>query len=125
MNQPGLTIGRLARVAEVGVETIRYYQRQNLLPMPNPGDGAFRHYPAEIVERIRFIKRAQTLGFTLKEIGTLLLLEDGTDRHAIRTLADDRLGQVRSKIVDLQRMEKVLAQLIHSCESTAQVQPCP
>jgi MerR family mercuric resistance operon transcriptional regulator len=61
----------------------------------------------------------------LKEIGTLLSLEYGTDRHAIRKVADDRLDQVRNKIVDLQRMEKVLAQVIDACEATAEVQPCP
>src|SRR4051812_21844577 len=69
-----LTIGRLARAADVGVETIRYYQDRELLPVP-PSSGAFRYYPLSLVERIRFIKQAQELGFSLEEIRELLQLE--------------------------------------------------
>ena len=125
MNESGLTIGRLARAADVGIETIRYYQRRNLLPVPDPQDGAFRHYPLGLVDRIRFIKRAQELGFSLDEIGALLQLEEGANRKAIRRVANDRLDQIRSKIADLQRMENVLTHLIHECEATGRAQPCP
>jgi MerR family mercuric resistance operon transcriptional regulator len=116
MSPATLTIGRLARAAGVGIETIRYYQRRELLPVPDPADSAFRHYPAAMVDRIRFIKRAQDLGFSLDEIAALLKLEDGANRKAIRKLANDRLGEIREKISDLQRMEKTLAHLIHECE---------
>lgn len=125
MNVPGLTIGRLARAADVGIETIRYYQRRNLLPTPDPEGSAFRHYPLDLVERIRFIKRAQDLGFSLDEISTLLQLEEGTNRKAIRKIAGDRLQDIRNKIADLQRMEGVLAHLIHDCEATGKAKPCP
>ena len=121
----GLTIGRLARAASVGVETVRYYQRRKLLPVPLPGDTSFRFYPPELVERIRFIKRAQDLGFTLDEIAALLQLENSADHKAIRVVAQDRLDQIRAKMADLQRMEALLSHLIHECEATGQHQPCP
>ncbi len=125
MNASGLTIGRLARAADVGIETIRYYQRRELLPTPDPTDSAFRIYPRKLVDRIHFIKRAQDLGFSLEEIATFLRLEDGTNRKAIRKVAGDRLREIRAKIADLQRMETVLSHLIHECEVTGRAQPCP
>ena len=94
MNDGTLTIGRLARAAGVGIETIRYYQRRELLPLPEPHDGAFRHYPPRLVDRIHFIKRSQELGFSLDEIAKLLQFEDGADRRAIRSLAGAHLADV-------------------------------
>lgn len=120
-----LTIGRLAKAADVGIETIRYYQQRELLPQPAPTQGAFRHYPAALIDRIRFIKRAQNLGFSLDEIGALLVLNDGTDRRSIRTLASERLENIRHKITDLQRMETVLSHLIQECETTDCAHSCP
>lgn len=125
MKDGELTIGRLAKAAQVGIETIRYYQRQELLPKPPQRRGAFRHYPISLVERIRFIKRAQELGFTLNEIGTLLKLADGTDSRSIRRLAADRLAQIRAKLTDLHRLEASLEHVLHDCESTGLTKPCP
>ncbi|MES2237165.1 MAG: MerR family DNA-binding protein [Pseudomonadota bacterium] len=119
-----LTIGRLARVAGVGVETIRYYQLRGLLPVPS-AVGAFRYYPVQLVERIRFIKRAQELGFSLDEITELLRLEDGTNRSSIRRIAADRLSQIEHKLTDLKRMRKVLKHLVAECEHTRADLPCP
>jgi MerR family mercuric resistance operon transcriptional regulator len=119
-----LTIGRLARAAEVGVETIRYYQDRHLLPVP-PSDGAFRYYPLSLVGRIRFIKRAQELGFSLEEVRELLQLEDGADRASIRRVAADRLGQIEAKLSDLKRMQRVLKDLLTECEHTRAGLPCP
>jgi len=121
----GLTIGRLARAANVGIETIRYYQRRELLPTPEATGAAFRVYPRELVDRIQFIKRSQELGFTLDEISTFLDLADGSNRVAIRRVATDRLVEIRSKIADLQKMESVLAGLIHECETSGRASPCP
>ncbi|MBR7784280.1 MerR family transcriptional regulator, partial [Undibacterium luofuense] len=92
-DQDQLTIGQLARAAGVGVETIRYYQRRTLLPVPQTSSG-FRTYSSALAERIRFIKRAQELGFSLDEIGHLLMLEECNDKSAIRDIAQDRLMQV-------------------------------
>jgi Hg(II)-responsive transcriptional regulator len=119
-----MTIGRLARAAGVGIETIRYYQQRALLPVPTTA-GAFRHYPAALASRIRFIKRAQELGFSLDEITELLRLEDGTDRNSIRRIASDRLGQIERKLADLMRMHKALRHLIAQCEHTRADLPCP
>lgn len=121
----GLTIGRLARAANVGIETVRYYQERQLLPLSKATNGAFRVYPLELVDRIRFIKRAQELGFSLDEIATFLKLQDGEDRDEIRKVATDRLAQIRNKITDLQRMEQLLAWLVNECEATGRAQPCP
>ena len=119
-----MTIGRLARAADVGVETIRYYQQRGLLPVP-AAVGAFRRYPVELTARIRFVKRAQELGFSLDEIAELLRLEDGTDRESIRQIASARLGQIEHKLVDLERMRKVLKHLVDECEHTRASLPCP
>jgi MerR family mercuric resistance operon transcriptional regulator len=119
-----LTIGRLARAAGVGVETVRYYQERQLLPVP-PSTGAFRYYPVALVERIRFIKRAQELGFSLDEISDLLQLEGGADRSSIRRIATDRLGQIEQKLSDLRRMQGVLKHLVAECEHTSSDLPCP
>jgi MerR family mercuric resistance operon transcriptional regulator len=123
--ETALTIGRLARAAGVGIETIRYYQRRNLLPQPEPEHSAFRRYPASLVQRIHFIKRAQDLGFSLDEIAELLELEDGKNRRSIRSLAGTRLQQIQAKIADLQRMEGALHHLIRQCAGTGQSEPCP
>lgn len=119
-----LTIGQLASAAGVGVETVRYYQRRALLPVPVVARG-YRTYPFSLVARIRFIKRAQELGFSLAEIITLLQLEDSNDRHAIRKVAADRLLQVEEKLQDLQMMQKMLSSLIHECEASTQAEACP
>lgn len=125
-NEPSeLTIGRLAKAANVGIETIRYYQRLKLLPTPAPVRNAFRHYPIDTIERIRFIKRAQDLGFTLDDVAVLLQLNDGTDRRRIRQLANTRLENIRTKITDLKRMESILAELVHECEHAGQARSCP
>jgi MerR family mercuric resistance operon transcriptional regulator len=119
-----LTIGRLARAADVGVETIRYYQGRQLLPVPS-AIGAFRYYPQDSVDRVRFIKRAQELGFSLDEVAELLRLGDGVDRASIRQVAADRLSQIEAKLADLRRMQRVLKDLLAECEHTKADLPCP
>ncbi len=125
MRTQNLTIGKLAKAADVGVETVRYYQRRKLLPVPAASESAFRSYPPALIDRIRFIKRAQQLGFSLDEIVTLLQLEDGENRKAIREIAQIKLARIHEKIVDLQRMESVLSHLVCECEVTGKAQPCP
>ncbi len=119
-----LTIGRLARAAGVGVETIRYYQGRGLLPVP-PSTGAVRYYAPSLVDRIGFIKRAQGLGFTLDEIATLLDLADGRNRGAVRAVTSARLDQIRGKLDDLSRMQQSLDDLLAHCIATGDVYPCP
>lgn len=124
LNTVTLTIGRLASAANVGVETIRYYQERGLLPVP-VAQGAYRRYSADLVGRIRFIKRGQELGLTLAEIAELLRLEDGADRASIRRIANERLIQIDHKIADLERMRNVLIHLVDQCEHTRKSLPCP
>ena len=119
-----VTIGGLARAAEVGVETIRYYQRRHLLAVPHSGAGV-RRYPPAMIDRIRFIKRSQNLGFTLDEIRELMQLEQGGSRSAIRKIAGERLTSIREKIDALEQMERVLSELLCKCEHTATAAPCP
>jgi MerR family mercuric resistance operon transcriptional regulator len=123
-----LTIGTLAAAADVNVETVRYYQRRGLFPLPEKGlrgAGTVRRYGARDVARLRFIRRAQQLGFTLEEIAELLQLQDGTDRRSIRRIATRRLQQIRSRLDDLQRMAGTLEHLIHECEHSTRRPTCP
>src|SRR5258708_28763624 len=98
-----VTIGGLARAAEVGVETVRYYQRRRLLSVPTRA-GGIRRYPTSMVDRIRFIKRSQDLGFSLDEIRELMGLEEGGSRSTIRKIAGARLTNIRDKISALTKM---------------------
>ena len=119
-----MTIGGLARAADVGVETVRYYQRRQLLAVPHSA-GSVRRYPAAMIDRIRFIKRSQNLGFSLDEIRELMRLEQGGARNAVRKIAGDRLTNIREKIAALEQMERVLSELLFECEHTATASRCP
>jgi MerR family mercuric resistance operon transcriptional regulator len=125
MGDPSLTIAAAAKAARVGVETVRYYERRGLIEQPKQKVGAYRRYNGRHVARIRFIKRAQELGFTLEEIQSLLALQDGTDRRSIRTIAASRLEQIRTRIADLRRIEKALGHLLHECEARVGTPSCP
>jgi MerR family transcriptional regulator, mercuric resistance operon regulatory protein len=110
-----LTIGSLAAHAQVNVETIRFYQRKGLLQEPSRPNGGVRHYGAHDLGRVRFIKSAQRLGFSLDEIAQLLTLEDGTHCDEAREQAQLKLVDVRAKLADLQSMEAALADLVGRC----------
>jgi MerR family mercuric resistance operon transcriptional regulator len=111
-----LTIGRVAKLAEVNVESVRYYQRRGLLAEPDKPLGGHRRYPAEMVKRIRFIKRAQVLGFTLDEIGGLLQLAEASACAETRAVAVRKLALVERKLADLSHMRAALADLVQQCE---------
>lgn len=119
-----LTIGRLAKQAGVGIETVRYYQQRQLLPVP-PGHGNYRQYPVALVERIRFIKRSQELGFSLDEISELLRLDEKIDKRSIRSIANRKIDQIQQKLDDLSRMQATLQQLVTSCSDASHNQRCP
>ena len=111
-DKTGATIGALAEAAGVNVETIRFYQRKGLMPEPEKPYGSIRRYGAAELARVRFIKSAQRLGFSLEEVGELLKLEDGARCSEARQLAEQKLLDVRQKLGDLQRIESVLAGLV-------------
>jgi MerR family mercuric resistance operon transcriptional regulator len=113
-----LTIGQLAHAAGVNVETIRYYQRIGLIEEPPRPARGYRRYPPGAVARIRFIKRAQNLGFTLHEVAELLALNDG-DCDEARALAERKQAAIRARIADLQAIQAELETLIEACRKTA------
>lgn len=121
----GITIGALADLAGVNVETIRFYQRKGLMPEPEKPYGSIRRYGDAELARVRFIKAAQRLGFSLEEVGDLLRLEDGTRCGEARQLAERKLADVRQKLSDLQRIESVLAALVARCSAVRGRVNCP
>lgn len=125
MTQTVMTIGNVAEAAEVGIETIRYYQRRGLVATPDKTGGAYRRYDKGHVERIRFIKRAQALGFSLDEVETLLALEDGADRQTIQSVAGARLDEIQCRIADLRSIEQALSHLLNQCKTHSRAVRCP
>lgn len=125
MNLENLTIGVFAKAAGVNVETIRFYQRKGLLSEPCKPYGRIRHYGQADVTRLKFVKSAQRLGFSLDEVAELLRLEDGTHCEEASSLAEHKLKDVREKLADLERMEAVLSKLVGACHATKGKVSCP
>ncbi len=116
--EDGLRIGQVAKAAGVHVETVRFYERQGLIAQPQKSLSSIRRYPIEIVARIRFIKHAQTLGFTLNEVHELLALRSDSSESCktAKRHAQNKLEAVHEKIVALQAIETVLQNLIRACD---------
>ncbi|WP_018952452.1 Hg(II)-responsive transcriptional regulator [Thioalkalivibrio sulfidiphilus] len=123
--QEDLTIGAFAKAAGVNVETIRFYQRRGLLPEPTRPLGGIRRYGAKDVARVRFIKSAQRLGFSLDEVAELLRLEDGAQCSEARALAEGKLTDIRERLEDLTRIEQALSRLVTRCRSKKGNVNCP
>jgi MerR family mercuric resistance operon transcriptional regulator len=122
----GSSIGVLSERTGVNIETIRFYEKEGLVPTPPRTEGGHRIYQDAHFRRLVFIRRSRELGFTLDEIRTLLRLADGSGRNCAeaRALACDHLREVQAKIADLQRMERVLAKTIEQC-AEGQSPACP
>ena len=120
-----MTIGRLAQTAGVNVETIRYYQRLGLLEVPSRPPGGLRRYSEAVVSRVRFIKRAQELGFSLAEIRRLMRLGDPQTCGEARALAAQKLALVEARAADLERLRGVLRDLIGRCDRARGKVACP
>jgi len=121
-----MSIGRLAKAAEVGVETIRFYEREGLLPEPARTASGYRQYPGETIARLGFIRRAKRLGFSLGEIRELLALAEAHgDRSRVKTLAEHKLAAIEQRIGELRRMRGALSQLTHQCSGHGPVDGCP
>jgi MerR family transcriptional regulator, mercuric resistance operon regulatory protein len=119
------TIGGLAKATEVHIETIRYYQRRGLVTEPSKPLGGIRRYDDAHARRLRFIKHAQTLGFSLDEVADLLALEDGSHCQEAERMGAKKLVVVRERLAQLRRVEQALAALVDQCHcNTGQVQ-CP
>jgi MerR family mercuric resistance operon transcriptional regulator len=120
-----LTIGKLADAAGVNIETIRYYQRCGLLGKPAKPVSGHRRYSAEHTKRLRFIKRAQALGFTLSEVAVLLSLDQTYACAETRELAARKLAQIEQKIADLGAMQAELTALTRRCNAGECETSCP
>lgn len=115
----GMTRGEVAEKAGMNPETLRYYERKELIPTPRRSDGGFRLYDESYVDRLRFIRRAKDLGFTLAEIKGLLDLrvDDEATCRDVKAQADEKLDEVEEKIRALQRIRDALTQLATACEA--------
>lgn len=122
-----LTIGKLANGAQVNRETIRYYERRGLIPKPPRRASGYRQYSREDVERVRFIKRAQELGFSLKEISELLALRVNPDTTCadVKQRAEAKIAITEEKIGELQRIKRALLKLAASCSGQGPTSECP
>lgn len=122
-----LTIGQLARRAEIGVETVRFYERRGLIEDPPRRSSGYRQYPPETIDRLRFIRRAKELGFSLDEIKELLLLRShpAESREVARARARAKIEDIDRRIADLSRMRQVLAELAAACERGDETEACP
>jgi len=127
MSDETLRTGEVAAKAGVNVETLRYYERRGLLKEPRRRPSGYREYPVEAVDVVRFIKRAQELGFTLKECEELLLLrDDDTSACAdVRAAALAKVAAVENKIRDLKKIKKALNTLVKSCDANESTRECP
>lgn len=119
------TIRKLADAAGVGVEAVRYYQRRGLLHEPQRVAGGFREYSADDVQRLRFIKRAQELGFSLDDVAELVSLSAERDQVHVRELTRRRVAEIRERIGRLEAMASALEGLVSCCARAPRSQPCP
>lgn len=122
-----LTIGEVAKAAEVGVETIRFYEREGLIAPPPRRRSGYRQYPEDTVRRVRFIRHAKELGFTLREIAELLSMrvDDRMSCVEVRTLARAKIADVDERITALQRMRDALDRLARRCRGEGPTSECP
>jgi len=122
----GFTIGALSEMTGVNIETIRYYEKIGLLPAPRRSEGRHRLYDRDLTRRLQFVRRARELGFSIEEIKALLRLVDqgGLGCREAKRITEHHLADIRSKISDLKRLERVLGRLAKSCEANEMPQ-CP
>ncbi|MBI4280591.1 MerR family DNA-binding protein [Candidatus Uhrbacteria bacterium] len=127
MKEERCTIGKVARASGVGIETIRFYEREGLIPEPPRLDSGYRQYPPTTIDRVRFIKRAKDLGFTLAEIKELLSLSVGpkTTCADVKRKAQEKIKEVDTKIADLKRIRQALNRLTDQCRGKGPASECP
>ncbi len=123
----GLTIGKLAKRARVSIDTVRFYERQGLIAPPPRTESNYRLYPEAEVRRLRFIKRAKALGFSLNEIKELLALSNnpGATKADVKQLTEAKIEDIRQKITDLTRILEALEHLAGRCDGHGPVSDCP
>jgi MerR family copper efflux transcriptional regulator len=122
-----MTIGKVARAAGLGVETVRFYERQGLIPAPARSEAGYRQYRADSVRRLRFIVRAKGIGFTLHEIGELLELQatEGAGCADVQARAEAKIADIEVRIAELGAMRRALGELVGQCRGEGPVSSCP
>jgi MerR family copper efflux transcriptional regulator len=122
-----MRIGEIAAEAEVNIQTLRYYERRGLLQAPSRRASGYREYDGDAVQRVRFIRRAQDLGFTLQEIADLLALQHEASRSCgiVEQRASGTLERIDEKIKDLRRMRRALAKYVNACRDQHSLETCP
>jgi Cu(I)-responsive transcriptional regulator len=122
-----LTIGKVAKHAGVGIDTVRFYERKGLIAKPPRGASGYRHYPQDAVSRIRFIRRAKELGFSLQEIRDLLALRIDAEVRSgeVKKRAETKIADIEAKIRTLQRIKETLVAITAACDGCGPVSDCP
>ncbi|MCK4502512.1 MAG: heavy metal-responsive transcriptional regulator [Desulfuromonadales bacterium] len=123
----GLTIGKVAKGAELGIETVRFYEREGLLEPPERTASNYRIYSSQAITRLRFIKRAKTLGFTLKEIKELLSLRHNpsASKSDVKVQVEAKIDAIKQKISDLKNIQNTLETLDECCNGKGPTDDCP
>lgn len=121
------TIGEVAKRSGIGIETIRFYEKEGLIPSPPRTSSGYRQYQPEVVDRLAFISRAKELGFSLSEISELLSLKlsSKTKCADVRCRAEDKIAEIENKIKTLRRMKQALTKLTEACNGNGSVSDCP
>jgi MerR family transcriptional regulator, copper efflux regulator len=124
---PSFTIGQVARASDIGIETVRFYEREGLLELPARSSSGYRQFDEKAIIRLRFIKQAQRLGFTLREVKELLALKIDPDcsRAKVRQRAVAKVEDIDARIKELKRMKRALAPLIVACDGKGALEGCP
>jgi len=122
-----LTIGKVAQRAGIGVETIRFYEREGLIEPPERRESGYRQYKEEAVDRLRFIRRAKELGFTLREIRDLLSLRLDADASCadVKQRTEAKLADIDTRIASLEQMKRALVKLTEACSGSGRTSACP
>jgi len=122
-----LRIGHVAKESGIGIETIRFYERNGLIEEPPRRESGYREYSQEIIPRLRFIKRAKELGFSLREIGEILSMRSRGHARCkdVKVHAEQKLSDIESKIRDLKKMRKAILSLKGRCSDAASLKECP
>ncbi len=123
----GLTIGQLASQADIGIETVRFYERRGLIEDPPRRSSGYRQYPTSTIDRLRFIRRSKELGFSLDEIAELLRLSGhpAKHRHQVRVKVRHKIADIERRIEDLSRIKGALSDLAKACERGDETEDCP
>ena len=124
MNNSHLTIGRVAKLVDVNIETIRFYEKSGLIQQPLKPEQGYRIYSSEIVTQLTFIKRAKLIGFTLKEIKELLKLDETYNCNDAKQIAQQKLILVNEKLSNLQNIKEILQSFVNSCEQNTSLDKC-